>query len=320
MYRYLYEESLRRAVHRVWILSDIQQSDPRLTRRCLDVSLADMVSLGNPFDRIWYLGDSVEGTDMEHLLAMTDLQERRFGELGVPLCYVTGNHDYDWSNRNPGPPQMPFWEMVRRHPGWETTAGCEDFCFRSSLGDDYAVWFLSDHIARDGSWLVTHGHFRRGEERYPYTQADADALRARIAAEPKPVITASHYAFLGGNRESRLMSRLLPLPENVRIHFCGHAHIGDWRCAKKDAFRRISWVDWHDIPQINVSSMENVRGRFCRSVLLHIHRDGQMAVFFRNHDAGVFTEAYLPARENAPANTAAFDPAHPLDLHIVTDN
>ena len=52
MYRYLYEESLRRAVHRVWILSDIQQSDPRLTRRCLDVSLADMVSLGNPFDRI----------------------------------------------------------------------------------------------------------------------------------------------------------------------------------------------------------------------------------------------------------------------------
>lgn len=96
------------------------------------------------------------------------------------------------------------------------------------------------------------------------------------------------------------MRGLFPLPTNVRIHFYGHAHIGDFTWAREDAYRRISWVDWHDIPQINVSSFENVRGDASRSVLLHIHEDGGMGVFFRNHDSGEFMESYFPSRENRP--------------------
>ena len=90
------------------------------------------------------------------------------------------------------------------------------------------------------------------------------------------------------------------MPKTERIHFYGHSHIGDWVWGKKDAWRRICWVDWHDVPQIDVSSFENIRGHHCRSVLLHIYADGNMGVFFRNHDLHCFTEAYFPARENGP--------------------
>ena len=54
-------------------------------------------------------------------------------------------------------------------------------------------------------------------------------------------------------------------------------------------------MDYHDIPQLNVSSFENVRGDKCRSVLLHIYEDGQMGVFWRTHDDHRFCEAYFPA-------------------------
>jgi hypothetical protein len=293
-----YEISRERAKHAVWIISDLQQRDPEKAKRCLDLSMADFEGLGSPAQAVWYLGDAVESDNLEYLELMSAMQAEAFRKTGLPLCYATGNHDYDYARSHPEKaPAIPFYETVQREPGWFTTQDCEDFWFSWKLGE-YSVFFLCDHIARDNSWRVTHGKVQAGEDRYPYVQSDIDALRRRIAAVEGPVITASHYSFTGGNRESDLLGKLLPLPGNVRIHVYGHAHIGDFKWARENAWRRISWVDWHDIPQINVSSFENVRGSACRSVLLHVYEDGGMGVFFRNHDKREFTESYFPSREN----------------------
>ena len=301
MFDTLYKESLSRAAHRVWILSDLQQSLPENTRRCLNAGITDFEELGRPAEQIWYLGDAVEGADEDRLIAMCRLQEDAFASLDIPLFYATGNHDYDYCRHHRDEPAwMPFYQMVKDHPGWHTADDCEDFYFRGQIGD-YPVYFLCDHIARDNSWSVTHSHVRWGEEEYPYTNEDARALRLRMAGETRPMITCGHYGFCGCNRDHDLMDKLLPLPPNERIHFYGHSHIGDWRWGKKDTWRRICWVDWHDVPQIDVSSFENIRGEHCRSVLLHIYEDGNMGVFFRDHDRHIFTEAYFPARDNGPA-------------------
>lgn len=300
MYQFLYEQSLLRAQHKVWILSDLQQAEPENTRRCLETGISDFELLGRPAEQIWYLGDAVEGEDAARLRAMCALQEEAFSALKIPLCYATGNHDYDYARTHwDTSPWMPFYEMVRDHPGWHTAAHCEDFYFRTTLGP-YPVYFLCDHIGRDNAWLVTHSRVIYGQENYPHTPAGAASLRARIAGEAAPVITASHYGFSGCNRDHMLMDKLLPLPDNVRIHFYGHSHIGDWRWGQENTYRRICWVDWHDVPQIDVSSFENIRGAVCRSVFLHIYGDGTMGVFFRNHDAHCFTEAYFPAADNGP--------------------
>ena len=250
--------------------------------------------------QIWYLGDAVEGGEADRLIAMCRLQEEAFASLRIPLCYATGNHDYDYSRAHRDQaPWMPFYEMVRDHPGWKTTASCEDFYFRTQIGK-YPVYFLCDHISQTNKWCVTHSRVAWGKEKYPYADDAAQALRAQMAAETEPMITCGHYGFSGCNRDHELMDHLLPLPQTERIHFYGHSHIGDWAWGKKDVWRRICWVDWHDVPQIDVSSFENIRGHHCRSVLFHIYADGNMGVFFRNHDLHCFTEAYFPARENGP--------------------
>ena len=300
MFDELYQESLARAEHKVWILSDLQQGLPDNTRRCLAAGISDFELLGRPAEQIWYLGDAVEGGEADRLIAMCRLQEEAFASLRIPLCYATGNHDYDYSRAHRDQaPWMPFYEMVRDHPGWKTTASCEDFYFRTQIGK-YPVYFLCDHISQTNKWCVTHSHVAWGQADYPYTDDAAQALRAQMAAETEPMITCGHYGFSGCNRDHELMDHLLPLPQTERIHFYGHSHIGDWAWGKKDVWRRICWVDWHDVPQIDVSSFENIRGHHCRSVLLHIYADGNMGVFFRNHDLHCFTEAYFPARENGP--------------------
>ncbi|MBQ3126319.1 MAG: metallophosphoesterase [Clostridia bacterium] len=284
--------------HRVWLFSDLQQSDPANARSCMETALSDFTALGWQAEQIWYLGDSVQGKDMAHLRAMAEMQEEGFGSLGIPLCYVTGNHDYDWSNANRAEkPILPFWEKVCAHDGWRTTEDLEQIYFTHKLGR-YTVFFFSDHIARDNRWLVTHGSIRYGGEHYPYTEADAEAIRAAMAAVDGPIITASHYAYHGGNRGSDLLSRLLPLPNQVRLHVYGHSHIGDFRWGAENAYRRIAWVNWHDIPQIDVSSLENIRAEFCRSVFFEIYDDDSFGLFFRDHDHRCFTEAYFPSREN----------------------
>ncbi len=297
MFNYVYQESLKRAKHKIWIISDLQQSNPEYAKECLDISMKDYKQMGSPADMIWYLGDSIEGSNLEHLQKMTQMQEQAFEATDLPLCYVIGNHDFDYTRniKNVPFPTIPFFEMVKAHEGWHTSTSYTEPYFKVPLGN-FMVYFFSDHIAEDMSWLVSHGGVHGATEQYPYMGLYAQ-IREEIASEKRPVITASHYAYPGGNREAYLMSKLFPLPENVKIHFYGHAHIGDYKWAKEHAYRRISWADWHDIPQINVSSFEHIRGQKCRSVFLHIYEDDSMGIFFRNHDDQMFSEVYFPAKE-----------------------
>ena len=48
MFDLLYKESLSRAVHKVWILSDLQQGLPENTRRCLASGISDFELLERP--------------------------------------------------------------------------------------------------------------------------------------------------------------------------------------------------------------------------------------------------------------------------------
>lgn len=304
----LYETMLPHVRHSVWVISDLQQSDPVNARQCMETSLADMRAMDCPAERIWYLGDSIESTRMDHLREMARMQAEGFGSLGIPLTYVLGNHDFEYI-RHFREPVSPFYDLVRAVPGWHTSENLTDLYFTEQLGE-HTVFFLSDHAAADASWSTANGLVWGDKEKYPYTQADADVIREKIAAVPGPVITASHYAYPGGNRsfDAMIIGKLLPLPENVRIHLHGHAHIGDFVWAKAEAYRRISCVDWHDIPQIDVSSLENIRSRFCRSVLFHIYDNGTYGIFFRDHDHRRFTEAYFPAPENYPRAQEPFLP------------
>ncbi len=293
IYDLLYRESLTRAKAAAWVFSDLQQRDPEKARECFELSLADFTDMGKPAGIIWYLGDAVEGRDLPRLREMAAMQEEGFERLGLPVCLALGNHDLEMMFAKDRPPlELPFYEAVRRHKDWHCTEKVTDWYYKIPFAD-HTVYFLNDHVSPEREWIHFQGVVR-GD--YPYFDR-ADALRREIAAEKTPVITASHYSFAGGNRASEMQSRLLPLPANVRLHLYGHAHIGDYKWAKENACRRISWIDWHDIPQINVSSFEHIRGRTCRSVFLHIYGDNTYGVFFRDHDRRVFTEAYFPAND-----------------------
>ncbi len=300
MYDELYEESKKHARQTAWVFSDLQQNLFENAKRCFDICMEDYDRLGRPAETMWYLGDSVEGSDLDQLAKMTEMQVKGFESLGIPLCYVTGNHDYDVisQSRKEGKIEMkiPFYEAVRAHEGWHTTGNCEDLYFRVPFGN-YEVFFLSDHVARDGSWLVTHNYFRWGKENYPYGLSDYQAVSREMENCGKRVITAAHCAFPGGNRDTYLMSRMQPLPLNVRLHLYGHSHIGEYFWPKERVFSQINWIDWQDIPQVDVASFENIRGSYCHSVILHVYEDDSLGLFFRNHDAHRFESAYFPPRD-----------------------
>jgi hypothetical protein len=162
----------------------------------------------------------------------------------------------------------------------------------AELGE-YALVFLSDHGGMDEGWFTTHGKIHGNKESYPYTPADYTELSRKIKDCGKPVIIAGHYAFAGGNRPSELMNQMLPLPDNVRLHVHGHAHIGDSKWAGADCYRKIGFTENQPLPQINVSSLENNRGDRVRSVILEIYDDGSMGIYFRDHDRGEWAELYL---------------------------
>lgn len=80
MHQRLYEITKDRAKHVVWIMSDLQQSDPAAVERCLNTCMAD------------------------------------YERIGIILCYAKGNHDYDYSNKHTHKaPVLPLYETVRKH-------------------------------------------------------------------------------------------------------------------------------------------------------------------------------------------------------------
>ncbi|MGN1097383.1 MAG: hypothetical protein ACI4SS_00620, partial [Clostridia bacterium] len=69
--------------HRVWLMSDLQQHDPDRSRRCMYTAAEDFAALNLPCEKVWYLGDSVEGSDLNKLNAMTKMQEEVFVNFGL---------------------------------------------------------------------------------------------------------------------------------------------------------------------------------------------------------------------------------------------
>ncbi len=299
LYDDLYEFGKTRARHTIWVFSDLQQKLYENAKKCLDICMEDYDLLHQPAEMLWYLGDSTEGGNLDALYRMTELQADAFDSLGVPLCYATGNHDYDYNEycyrAGSQEVKMPFYEMVQNHPGWYTTKDSEETWFRVPVGN-YGVYFFCDHVAHDNSWCSTHNRVRWGEDRYPYGDAHFAAIRQEMEKESLPhIITAAHCAFPGGNRDTELLGKIQPLPLKTRLHLYGHSHIGEYVCPKERIFSQIQWVDWQDIPQVDVASFENIRGSYCHSVLLQIYEDDSLGLFFRNHDEHRFMSAFFPA-------------------------
>jgi len=241
------------------------------------------------------LGDAVEGIDLNFLNEMTQMQIRELESTGSQICYMTGNHDfdyYDYYKHELREIELPFYDAVKKRNLWKTSEKIEDFYFYEEF-ERFAFFYLTDHAAHDGSWFTTHGGIHGDKSRYPHDNQSYIDLKNKIASIKKPVFTFSHYAFSGGNRPADLLDRMLPLPDNLVAHFYGHAHIGDRRCVGKDCYRKISTVDNQRIPQIDVASLENHRGNAVRSVFLEFYKDGGYGILFRNHTEKKWDEIYL---------------------------
>lgn len=300
-------KSLRPHVrHRVWVISDLQQSVPSESRRCLTAAVDDFRALDLPPEQIWYLGDAVEGHQLDRLEEMAAMQVEKLGALHAPVKYVLGNHDFDHLTHarrhaaggvapaTPSPPPRTaiFRDAVAAVPTWRTTDSVESFYFLDRIGD-FALLFLSDHADPQGRWIATHGKVHGDAALYPHSAQDYQRLRDQIAAISGPVITCSHYPFAGGNRPSPLLDQMLPLPPNVRLHLYGHAHIGDAAWAGKDLYRKIAAVDNHPIVQCDVASLEDGRGSAIRSAVLEIYHDQSLGLYFRNHSTKQWEESLL---------------------------
>ena len=310
----LYRLSAARAATTVWLISDVQRTDMDEMKYRLDLAGRDVRSLDLHPDKIIHLGDAVQGRDdPARLRAMAKEQAAWLDTFGTPVLFVLGNHDLDLTEAPDGKavPAAFFRDEVLKRPAWQTTEKISDACFRAEVGG-FVLYCFSDCMAEDGAWRARFGEVQGETEKCPYNEDFYAALRERIAAEERPVITVSHYAYVGGARPSARMSKLMPLPANVRLHFHGHAHIGALDVCYESAFRRLGWVDWHDVPEINVSSLSGEEDGSCiRSVILHLYEDGTAGIFFRDHSKGQFEECFFPSPENRAEGLSAYLSTHP---------
>ena len=51
---------------------------------------------------------------------------------------------------------------------------------------------------------------------------------------------------------------MMPLPENFRAHFYGHAHIGDGHWAGENLYRQIAGTENSPVCQFNISSLDHI--------------------------------------------------------------
>lgn len=294
--------------HRVWIISDLQQSELSVACECFTAACNDFCSLAMPCDQIWYLGDSVQGANRDVVRQMIEMQIESLQPLGIPLIFLCGNHEFDpyWHQLDKPPlPDGEALEITSRDlfskvPGWRTSESISDFYFTDKLGD-YTLFFFPDHAQHRGAWITCSGEVHGDKGAYPHTAESYRAVTERIRSIPGPVITAGHNSFPGGLRSSRLLGQMLPLPGNVRAHFYGHSHIGDTFWGGDACFRKLSTVDTQDIPQIDVAALENHRGDAVRSTFLEIYKDGTLGVLLREHCRHRWSDAYYFAgKSDAP--------------------
>lgn len=275
----------KHVLKRLWVISDLQQRYPDRATKCMTTAVSDFLDLGLSVDAICYLGDATEGDDPDYIHQMTEMQEHELSKIEAPIYYTVGNHDFDYFrayHEKLGRMCLPFVEYVRQFPQWHMPESISEMAYKVDFGE-FVAYFLTDHADPSGSWFTSHGVVRGNEEAYPYTPEDYRKLMDQVAREGKPVITFSHYSFAGGNRAAPLFDQFLPLPDNLRIHFYGHAHIGDHVWAGKDCHRKIACVDNQPIMQIDVASLESGRGSAIRSIMLEWYDTHEIGILFRNH-------------------------------------
>ncbi|MCC5828059.1 MAG: metallophosphoesterase [Phycisphaeraceae bacterium] len=313
-----------RLVERAWLISDLQQTLPDWAERNLRIAVEDALGLKLDFNQVWYLGDGTEGADAARLDQMVRMQIGMLARLDAPIRYIMGNHDFDplrkWMRSRSSdadapdfPVAGPLYEAAGSSPGWISTASTRDFYFLDRFGG-YTVLFLTDHCAADGSWYTSHDRVHGDPESYPHPPAAYRRLADELAALNRPIVSAGHYPFPGGNRANPggLLTRLLPLCPGHVAHFYGHSHIGDLAYGKDDAYRKICSVSGHRVPQINVSSLDTIRGDEVRSVVLDVYEDDTLGLYFRHHGRGEWAEALLlnpkPSREMGVTRLESWPP------------
>lgn len=282
--------SQRDVAAQIWVISDLQTPSSEEAEHCLGTAIEDIAKLEGELDYIWYLGDAITGTNLAMNRQVTETQVGLLEQLGTPLRFVMGNHDLD-STKDTGEFVSPFYDVVRSHENWRTTANPDEFYFFEEIGN-WTALFLSDHVDADGQWSVTHGKIHGDSDRYPYTAADYREVSEQLKSQDRPVIAAGHNAFPGGNRPAEIQRQFFPLPENIRLHLYGHAHIGDEEWVGEHAYRTISYIDHHRIPQVDVASLEERRGDTVRSAILNLYTGGECGVFVRDHRQEVWLESY----------------------------
>jgi hypothetical protein len=294
--------SANHVVHRVWVISDLQQSDLGIARQCLTTAIEDFKSLSLNCEQIWYLGDSVQGTDEVVLKQMAEMQIELLGSLKIPLIFTSGNHEFDpyWYRLDDlplvGQEQIKVIsrDIFSKKSDWKTSEKISDFYFTDKLGD-YTLFFFPDHAHSQGQWLVGNGKVHGDVGAYPHTKESYQNVVEQIKDINGPVITAGHNSFAGGLRSSPLLSQMLPLPNNVRAHFYGHCHIGDVKWGGPESLRKLSTVDYQNIPQIDIAALENHRGDAVRSTVFEIYEDGTFGVLLREHCKKRWSDAYFLA-------------------------
>lgn len=283
---------------RIWLIADLQQSMPELIEECLRIAVDDLLQLGARPDAVWYLGDATEGRNPAVVEQSVAIQLELLARLQAPVRFIMGNHDLDCTRdlQPPCAPVLPMWTAARNHPDWTTTESCDQWFFIEHLGP-WMIVFLSDHVAQDRSWLANqHTIAQAVPGSYPHPRQAFTKLRDQMAEHPGPVIIAGHYAFPGGTRggpPDGILTRLLPLPPQVGLILHGHAHLGDFAYGHQQCYRRISYVDYHDLTQVNISSLDRTRGSQVRSAFLDLYDDGTLILFFRDHEDQRFSDVLI---------------------------
>ncbi len=273
----------------VWVQSDLQLARPELARQVLARAVEDMHGLGVPLDGVWCLGDALCGSRAADLEEVAQATVGLLESFAVPIVFLIGNHEMDLLRSGTNRHILP--ELVRGRPLWHLPARLEDFSLvRRCFG--MRVFFLGDHADPAGSWWTSHHRIEAGAGAYPHTPAAWEALRLEIAASPEPVLTASHYAFPGGQRPGELLGRLLPLPATVQAHLYGHAHIGDLKFNPETPFLRDHPILGSTVRQYNISALECRRSPGSHSALLDFHAGNLRGIRIRDHEAGVWNESF----------------------------
>lgn len=264
----------------IWMMSDLQLRSVQEAQTVLGQTVNDMQGLGLPLDAIWCLGDVLQGADLAGLEATAVEVVNTFEQLGLPVWFLMGNHDMDLQRRHIN--RHPLYEAIQGRADWHSNPKLSDMHFTADWAG-YRVHFLGDHAAEDGSWFTSHDKVAGNSALYPYGSEAFSCLKQQISDCGKPVLMASHYAFPGGPRWGQLHQALVPLPDNVRGAFFGHAHVGDPVWNPDAIWQRQFRIENQDITQYNISAVESIRSPGSHSAVLLAGSAGELELRVRCH-------------------------------------